>query len=342
MFKHFHILHWMPLLYAVLFVSIWIKVYMNESVAFEEFVIEKQCNYAADSAMDAMLYGSNMGLDYIDDYRISLNPEVGKDDFIETMCMNFGYIVNDTTKTKVATENMRSIVIACYDGVYCYTQLNEDNKGTRTLVQSPKIPYLYSDTNNNQYTLTLDPEVGYADSGTPSNNYRLHELGKYSEMGDNVVAPTPDVQGTVIGNTVSEILNWSLYESLSKGKDVTVELPAIAGDITGEQQIDKPTIIGVIEGPRKVFTTPVVAGGIGGAQITMNTDIIGCDLSNYVLRDLENPAIEHKYTGRFYATAEWWEDHDDNGNSSRRTNERYFDSVFEAAKAGYNNLSLNP
>lgn len=330
MSKHFHILNWMPLIYAVMFITIWVVIYENETIAFEEFVLEKQCNYASDSAIDAMLTQSNLGLDYSDNQYLSLNPQVGKDDFVETMCMNFGYLVNDETRLRVETKNIRALVIATYDGVYSYTLMNEDNIGSKTLVQSPKIPYLYTDANGCQYTLTLDSTVGYADSGEPDNNYAIHKLGKYELMQD-VVAPTDDVQKTVISNLVSEILNWCLYESLSDGRDETVELPAVAGAISGGQSIDKPTIIGVVESANKVFTTHVIAGGIGGAQITDNTDIIGCDLNDFEINGVP-------YTGKYYATSDWWDRHF--SSAGTKVNERYFDNVFEAAKEGYVNLTL--
>lgn len=337
MSKHFHILNWMPLLYAVLFVTIWIKIYTNEYVAFEEYVLEKQCNYAADSAIEAMLHYSNLGLDYSDNDFVSLNPTVGKDDFVDTMCMNFGYFINDENRQRFELKNLRSLVIASYDGVYVYTLMKEDNRGSYQLVQSPKIPYIYKDVDGNHYALTLDSSRGYADSGDPNvtdesdpNCYGIHRLGEYGMM-SNVNQPTEDVQLTVIADQVSELLNWSLYESLSEGRDETIELPAIAGAINGSQPIDKPTIIGVVEGDKRVISTHVIAGGIGGAQITDNTDIIGCDLNNYYINSVP-------YTGKFYATADWWDAHVNNAHGSK-TNERYFDNRFEAAKSGYNDLT---
>ena len=337
MSKYFHILVWMPLLYAVIFVSIWIKIYTNEYVAFEEYVIEKQCNYAADSSMEAMLHYSNLGLDYADNEFASLNPTIGKDDFVDTMCMNWGLLVNDSNRELFETKYLRSLVIATYDGAYVYTVMKEDDQGDKALVQSPKIPYTYQDTEGNNYTLTLDNERGYADSGNvfPASanvkpTYALHRLGKYAMM-SGVKQPTNDVQKTVISDTVSRLLNWSLYETLSMGgKEDVVAIPAISNSIKGGQAIDRPTVIGVVRGMKTAFSTPILAGGIGGAQLTDNTDIIGCDLIGYTIDGIP-------YTGKFYSTADWWDRH--TSKEGFKTNERYFDSRFEAARTGYNDLT---
>ena len=64
MSKTSSLVSWIALLYAALFFIYWIQIYQNELVAFDEFVLDKQVNYAADAAVEELLMTGDTDQDY--------------------------------------------------------------------------------------------------------------------------------------------------------------------------------------------------------------------------------------------------------------------------------------
>lgn len=210
MSKHVHLVLWLPLLYVVLFLAFWIRLFLNETVSFEKFLLEKQANYAADSAIDALLEDSNLETDYSSDFVI-VEPDLAVKDFAHTLCLNNGTIPTDYSIRKLMNNDIRMIAVCGYDGYYVY-YVNETATGTYELKSTPKIPYFYSYYNDpddeaglepdseelkstmddatinyyanlhtkadRQYCLTLDPEIGYYDY-IINDKYYTHQRGKY-------------------------------------------------------------------------------------------------------------------------------------------------------------------
>ena len=112
---------WVPLLYAVLFFIFWVRIYQNEVISFEEYVLEKKVNYAADSAIDELLAGSgDTNQDYANQDYETLEPGVAVDDLAHTLCLDFKLIPTETTLALVKNKYIRTKVFCVYDGVYAY------------------------------------------------------------------------------------------------------------------------------------------------------------------------------------------------------------------------------
>lgn len=324
MTKHFHILLWIPLIYATLFFILWVRIYANEVISFETWVLEKEANYAAESAIEELLVASDLNQDYASGSSVTLEPDLAIDDFAHTLCLNYGYIPTEETINRVKNENIRTLVIASYDGIYAFYKMQTETNAWE-LKQTPKIPYFYTASDGTQYCLTLDETKGYWDYYDDEGNYKLHKLDTYDK------APSSDLQATAISEQVADIINWALYESYSQGKsDLRIEIPAVGESIRGGQSIQTPTIIAVIDGNRTSFATTITAESIGGAQLEETDHVIGYTLNN-----------THGLSGKFYAYSSWWETHSSYlSDQSVRDTGVYFDSVFDAAKAGYNDLNL--
>lgn len=355
MSKHFHISLWVPLLYSVLFFILWVRIYQNEIIDFEEYVLSKQANYAADSAIDALLYNTNdTNQDYASGDFITLEPDLAVEDYAHTLCLNYGYIPTDTTMNMVKNENIGAMVVCVYDGIYAYYQMQTDTTAFE-LKQTPKVPYFYTDSKSGtQYCLTLNPEKGYWDSGN-ANNYRINSYNNYD------VKPSNDIQATAINDRVADILNWALVETYSSGKHgKKVILPATGDTVRGNQPVSSPTVIAIVNGNKKVFSTSIIAESIGGAQLEVTDQVVGYTLNNAVIYepyvdvngvkhygdDAIDQAtangvhlqVESVLSGKYYAYASWWRKHSYLRNNLE--NGKYFDSVFEAASSGYNDLNL--
>jgi hypothetical protein len=345
-------------MFAVLFFVFWIRIYQNELVAFEEYVLDIQSNYASDSAIDELLVASDLNQDYANGDFVTLEPSLAEEDFAHTLCLDFGYIPTDSTLELVKNNNIRALLVCTYDGIYAYYMMQTETHSYE-LKQTPKIPYFYTDPDTNtQYCLTLDENKGYWDYYDASGNYKLHKYDYYDNK------PTKDLQLTAINEQVADVLNWVLYESYSGGdSDLTVSIPALSETVRGEQPVNAPTVLAVIDGNIKVFSTTITAESIGGSQLEETNQVIGYTLKNAPIykpytdsngvvyygdealakwkASGENSSeyIETTLSGTFYAYSSWWQSHSYMKSGGYISKGQYFDSVFEAAKNGYNDLN---
>lgn len=329
MTKYVHILLWVPLLYGVLFFILWVHIYQNDIISFEQYVLNKQVNYAAESAIDELLSSGHLSQDYNHSDFQTYEPELARRDYAATLAMDMGATPTDNIITNICNTKIRAMLVCVYDGIYFYyPQKTETN--TFELTQSPKVPYFYTSDSGQQFCLTLNPDKGYWDSGDNAGSYSLHDYDKYP---DNI-KPSQSQQALAINNQVGDILNWALFESYasSKGKrDVQIEIPAIANTVKGDQTVNAPTVIAVVDGVEKVFSTYLTAQAIGGAQIEDPDHIVGYTLNNAVINGVS-------FTGKYYAKSSWWEKHI--SLMSNASDGHYFDDVYEAARSGYKNLNL--
>lgn len=357
MTKHFHVTLWIPLMYCALFLIFWIRIYLNEAVSFEDWVLEKQANYAAESAVDEMLETGNLNQDYADGDFVTLEPSVALRDFNTTLSYDFGLVPTDDTLDSISLKNLRVFAVCVYDGIYIHYLQRSETTGVE-LKQSPKIPYFYTDDYGNQYCLTLDPDKGYWDYKEDS-NYQLHFYDNYTTK------PSEDRQTTAINNRVADLVNWGLWETYDNERrsDKAISLPAIGETVRGDQPVRSPTVIAVVEGFTKSYGTTTLAECIGGAQLEETDQIVGfrikgCPFYSYVDPDtnttytgdeaiaqaggLGSPKLQiSKISGKFYARSSWWKNHSRVKNYIENTSDsKYFDDEYEAAKAGYNDIGL--
>lgn len=333
MTKHFHVILWVPLLFCALFLFFWIEIYVNEIVEFEHFVLEKQLNYATDSAVEAMLVEADLDPDYSAVGFQRVDPELAANDLAHTLCLDFGYLPTDTTFDKVFNDHVKSIIVAGYDGYYYYSLQDTDSQGGYELVQSPKIPYYYTDTKGRQFCLTFDVSYGYYGE-LRSGTFELHNKD-YFPMS---VRPSPEVQSAAINDAIADTINWTLYQAMASGKTQYVKVPNTANNLRNFQTIDSPTVICIAEGSRSSFATSIIADGLAGSKVVDNDSVVSYEILPGAkvkcgVSDADIPA------GKWYAYASWWNDHIPL-DSSYFTNGKIYNTAFEAASNGYENLSL--
>lgn len=326
MSKHFNVILWFPLLFWVLFTAYHVVLYMNSYVELEEYILGVQVNYATDSAVAEMLEYSVADVDYADGDFIIIEPDLALQDFTYCMAYNLDYVPTESNMRMLQSKYIRSMVVVAYDGVYGYfgEYINSSDYG---LVQTPKIPYFYTE-GDTQYCLTLNADKGYYGYGNASgfhmeryNNYPLDRK------------PSADRQSTAIITTITDIINWTLAESYGAGKsDIKVEIPATSRRLRDSvNTIESPTMITVFEGEHTVFGSAPIAEVIGGSSFEEAVRVVGFTFS--ASNPLGLPA------GKFYATETWWANHTSLANDPSLSGARYFDTVFDAAKAGYIDIS---
>ena len=296
MSKHIHIILWIPLMYVVLFLAFWIRLFLNEEVSFEKFLLEKQANYAADSAIDALLEDSDIDTDYSSDF-VTIEPDLAVKDFAHTLCLNKGSIPTDYSIRKLMNNNIRMIAVCGYDGYYVY-YMNETATGTYELKSTPKIPYYYSyysdpdkeaalepdsdelKTNmsesdiayylnlhneaDRQYCLTLDPKVGYWDYSA-NGKYFTHQRGKYEDgrkeynnsQGSLTAAWDSDGSQTGFHIPTKDQQLTAINTDVSKG--INWALFKTYSTFTSHNHIELPAIGETVRGEQPVKAPTVIA-----------------------------------------------------------------------------------
>ena len=336
MSKHIHILNWVPLMFCVLFIVLWTSIYENDIISFEQYVLNKQVNYAADSAIEELLTSGKLSQDYNRSDFQTYEPQLAADDYATMLCLNTGTVPTESAVKNIANTKIRALLVCVYDGIYCFypqdsatIEYSLKEASQYELVQSPKVPYFYTAEDGQQYCLTLNPEKGYWDEGTSDSNYKMHDYDKYPAG----LKPSNTLQAIAINNRVADMMNWALQQSYLKsgGSDIQVELPALTETIRGQQPVNAPTVIAVVDGVNKVFSTYLTAQSIGGAQVEDPDYVVGYSLNNAVIDGVT-------FNGKFYAYSSWWEKHPEVKACGYAG--RYFDDVFAAAREGYKNLNL--
>lgn len=338
-----------PLLYVTFFIIYWAQIYQNEMISLDEFILEKQVNYAADAAVEEILNTGNLDQDYhnldksdptleaLDTSAIiAVEPSLAVEEFASMLCANFNMLPTEYNINVVKSKYIRALLVCAYDGVYTYWR-QESSKGVYDFMGTPKIPYFYTEnegkSNQKQYCINLGYDYGYSDA-MKSGDYSLK---KYSKIEVN-----KDLQRTAINNQVAELLNWALYQSYSNGtgSGKTYQIPALGSEIQGQQPVNNITVLGVVEGKATSSATSITAECIGGARVTSADRVIGYKFSKKRVSD----GSWVDFNQYFYATTSTWEKLGPglkNMYEWSTDSAKSFNSVFEAASSGYYSLLTN-
>lgn len=344
MSKVLSIVWFAPLLYVVFFFLYWVPIYQNELLSFDEFVLEKQVNYAADAAVEELLNTGNLDQDYhnldktdpsytdIDTSSIiNVEPDLAVKEYASMLCSNWQMSPTEYNINIVKNEYIKALLVCAYDGVYAYWK-QPIGDGVYEFISTPKIPYFYTEnegtSNQIQYCLTLGLDYGYSDAVDASGNYSLKKFNK--------IHVPKDTQRTAINNQVAELLNYALCESYSTGGYAKrYEIPALGSTIKGQQPVSGITVLGVVEGQGTSLASPITAECIGGARVTTADKIIGYTFTHY-------GGVAHEV--KYYASTKTWKTLKENGfigpadYTYDESTAVIFNNVFEAAKAGYNDI----
>lgn len=333
-----HLVQWIPLLYMCFFMIYWIRIYSNELIEFDEFVLDKQVNYAADAAVEELLMTGNTEQDYNKGDFIIVEPELAVIEFTSILAEDFNLIPTDFTHSQIQEQYIKTLLVCTWDGLYAYWYQPKNDTNEYGFMGTPKIPYFYTDEDGRQYCLNLGLEKAYSDSGD-ANNYKLNQY----ELMEKPI-PT-DIQLTAINNQVADILNYTLIQAYGGNNRTAYEIPALASEVSGAQPVDQITVLGVVEGQATVGTSAVVAECIGGAQITANDPVIGVTIR-----------YDKGAKAKVYAYSSYWQSQLGKMKSANHNilgilqkdgsvawnvvdaEFEYFDTPFKAAEAGYYDL----
>lgn len=202
--------------FALIFIGITlpiiIVVYVNVSFTIkaeeQEMYYNKLITSAIEDATAAMkeVENTDKTIDYgysgEQDKKVSINPEIAKNTFFNSLYNNFGIKGNDAAE-KYLQLFVPAMAIIDYNGVYI-SSIEEYNKGGSTVIEhtvKPKKYYTYSyyivKQKNNQYSIV---SVDDYKSGTrhslhtiefTMDDYVTHRGGLYDASGENITEELP-------------------------------------------------------------------------------------------------------------------------------------------------------
>lgn len=236
--------------FALIFIGITlpiiIVVYVNVSFTIkaeeQEMYYNKLITSAIEDATAAMkeVENTDKTIDYgysgEQDKKVSINPEIAKNTFFNSLYNNFGIKGNDAAE-KYLQLFVPAMAIIDYNGVYI-SSIEEYNKDGSTVIEhtvKPKKYYTYSyyivKQKNNQYSIV---SVDDYKSGTKHSlhtieftmdDYVTHRGGLYDASGENITEELPvksfyladTSTGTYVDNkgNMSDTNNADLFEGLS-------------------------------------------------------------------------------------------------------------------------------
>lgn len=309
MSKHFGVFLFVPIMSILFFLMYFIIFWQEEQVAYSDFITQKQINYAADAAVEEMLYTGHLGTDYATTYK-NVQPDLGMNEFCIVMLESLNMPTTDKDITWYQSHYLKSLIVCAYDGLFVYDE-KEYSTGEHTFIATPKIPYFYTDSTGRQYTLNFGLKQGYSDD-TSEGHYNVHTID------DLPSSISVDEKYACINDMVSYYLAESVGRAYGGHHNKNIQLPAFASEISGGQPIKNISIIGVVETPNMNKKKPNLCMAIGGARIAEVDPIIGFT---------HNGTNYYGPQSRVAACISLEE---------MRNDIKAFNSEYEAAKAGYN------
>jgi len=269
MTKHFGVFLFVPLMSILFFFMYFIIFWQEEQVSYADFVTQKQINYAADAAVEELLYTGHLATDYATTFK-NVQPDLGVNEFCIVMLESLNMPTTDKDITWYQDHYLKSIVVCAFDGLFVYDDKVYTTEGEHKFISSPKIPYFYTDeASGRQFTLNFGLTHGLSDDYDSTHGYRIKQSDKLPS------SITEDVIYTSINNQVSDYLSESIGRAYGGNYDKNIQLPAFASTISGGQPIKNISLIGVVETPQMNKKKPNLCMAIGGARITTVDPIIG-------------------------------------------------------------------
>lgn len=309
MSKHFSIFLFVPLIAALFAMIYFVYFWQEEKVAYDDFILQKQINYAADAAVDELLLTGDLGTDYATTYK-NVQPDLGVNEFCVVMLESMNMPTTDRDITWLQQHYVKSIIVCAYDGLYVYDE-KEYATGEHGFVSTPKIPFFFTADGGTQYTINFGLKQGYSDS-ISEGKYRVNAID------DLPSSISTDQKYACINDMVSYYLQESVSRAYGGHDGKNVKLPAFASEISGSQPVKNISVIGVMEAQNVNKKVPNLCMAIGGARIVDVDPIIGFQIYN---DNVQYYAPQSKAASL--------------GSQIKASTIKPFNSEYEAAKNGY-------
>jgi hypothetical protein len=262
----------------------------DELERLEQFRLTKSINYAVDAAVDEMINTGDLGMDYVDIKKMTVDPRVALDTFISVFLLNYdlyysdrsivpqnlGTVYGDDNKNTVLYQYLPVFIVAVYDGFYVF----EESKLTTTggvgllkqgiedgvsypFVATPKLPYTYRDSyNGDLYALNLGLENCIKLS---NGSMTKVDLPFTCENGTKVFDVTENK--VYINQRVSDEMMYRLDKHFEGGFTSNFYIPYEMTTITSVNAIEGPTVLALLRDVDLTTRYKLSSFAIGGSEV---------------------------------------------------------------------------
>lgn len=265
--KFFSILLIIPLFFILIVYFAGSAIMKADFQEFEEYRLQKTNNYATDAAVAEMLYTDNLDQDYSDMSKVSLNPNVARDTYLNVLALTYDIPTTAASLDSLSAQYLDLMVICVYDGYYIVSNdgtLHEDiDKLEYTAIPTIKYPYVYSDpTKDGLYSLNLGGEKALY----------LSPKGL-----DEVPSPISKSKTlSIINQTINKEINNRLMSKVQNGLIKPINIPVTATTVGSvNNNIENVSVLAFLNGVNFTTPTELSAFSIGGTKIDA-TRMVAC------------------------------------------------------------------
>jgi hypothetical protein len=247
---------------------------------FEQRQMDLQVNYSVDAATQQMLSdGTHIETDYIDWGVMTVEPEIALNTYEAVLLRNLGW--GDTTKNREDLEesSIPFFIVATYNGYYVYSRQRDIvvTDGVENTVYdfrwTPKIPYSYTDADNNKcylYNLT-DEYYSWFNLDNPQGT--LQESVPLNSGSSGCASKT--FAKAVVADVLTKACNSALFIGTEGNTDTEIYIPASMSEWTESNSVDRPTVLTYLSRTDQYTKYDTVTFGVGGAKID-DTNFVIC------------------------------------------------------------------
>lgn len=251
---------WILLIMAVSFLT-GVDYARESKREIQEEKLDVGINYAVDAATEEMILNtSSLDMDYADWERLTIDPEIALDTFLQVMLRNLGWSISDENIESFKTTNLPIFVVAAYDGFYVSrpTKISVSS-GAYDQIFSMKQPYLYSE-GNEMYALNLG-----------LNDCKLFNGSNIQKVNTPI---SKDFQKHYINTNISDTFMRVIYEETNMEAAHTVYLPSDLTSISRTNPVNAPTVLAYVNNLYLGPGNTIESFAIGGTRV-VHQDFIG-------------------------------------------------------------------
>lgn len=255
------------------------KYTMNEQDELQQLILSYAIDYCSDAAMQEVLIGDDLEMDYSADGQVLVDPKAALDTFVDMFCLNYDIGISGETRKHVLQNYIPVACLAGYDGFYIakYQPVKSDtnvyyppetglSNSTWDVVFGPKLPYTYTN-GGTSYALNMGMDYAYAINGInvtkpaglpPGLSSKAAGIAKINEIITNEIAYTV--------NSVNELNpNWKH----------SFFIPAQLTTLTGVNPINGPSLIVLVQNVDLASARPISGFSVSGSKVGRARMVVG-------------------------------------------------------------------
>lgn len=239
----------------------------KEVEEFEKLRLSIAVDYAVDAAVEAVLDTGELGMDYGEEGKTTIDPKRALDTFTRVFLMNYNLSLSKENIAHVQNDFLPVFLVVTFDGYYMaqprlvksaadYPENSAVNQDWE-LTFGPKMPYKYV-VGSSSYALNFGDYVIRMDGNTMTKQYTY---------------PSGITNRADLYREISKIISTDVSYAVDKFNESnpnwshTVYIPEGFTNITGVNPVRGPSVIAFVQGVDLATTKPIASFSIGGGKI---------------------------------------------------------------------------